>query len=161
MLPATVPVQAALGASAPSACGMGRVEQRAAGKSRDLETARSLSLALGDIAGKKEPRTCRADAAPPDGRGPEGAWRCAGTPGPGVAAGGIGFSAFGDRFTSTPQTGLGLSDAGRDYSLGWRLTRAESGPGSVELSIDATRRESANENVAPDHGIWARLTARF
>ena len=121
----------------------------------------SLSLALGDIAGKKEPRTCRADAAPPDGRGPEGAWRCAGTPGPGVAAGGIGFSAFGDRFTSTPETGLGLSDAGRDYSLGWRLTRAGSGPGSVELSIDATRRESANENVAPDHGIWARLTARF
>ena len=71
---------------------------------------------------------------------------------------GYGFGMFGGRFTGTPEIGLGLSDAGRDYSLGWRLTRAG---GSLELSIDATRRESANDNAPPEHGIGARLTARF
>ncbi len=70
---------------------------------------------------------------------------------------GYGFGMFGGRFTGTPEIGLGFSDAGRDYSLGWRLTRA----GSLELSIDATRRDSANDNAPPEHGIGATLTARF
>ncbi len=74
---------------------------------------------------------------------------------------GYGFAAFGGGFTMTPEIRLGRSDAGRDYSLGWRLTRAGSGPGSLELSIDATRRESANDDVPPEHGIGFRLTARF
>ena len=74
---------------------------------------------------------------------------------------GYGFGMFGGRFTGTPEIGLGFSDAGRDYSLGWRLTRAGSAPGSLELSIDATRRESVNDNAPPEHGIGARLTARF
>ena len=72
---------------------------------------------------------------------------------------GYGFAVYGGGFTMTPEIGLGLSDAGRDYSLGWRLTRT--GPGSLELSIDATRRERANDDVAPEHGIGVRLTARF
>ena len=74
--------------SAPSACGMVRVGRRGAGKSRDLETAMSLSSALGEIAWKlgeiawkKEPRTCRADATPAEGAG-----RCVGTRGSGDAA---------------------------------------------------------------------------
>ena len=74
---------------------------------------------------------------------------------------GYGFAAFGGGFTMTPELGLGLSDAGRDYGVGWRLTRTGSGPGSLELSIDARRRESANDDVAPEHGIGFRLTARF
>ena len=74
---------------------------------------------------------------------------------------GYGFGMFGGRFTGTPEIGLGLSGAGRDYSLGWRLTRAGSGPGSLELSIDATRRESANDDVPPEYGIVFWLTARF
>ena len=74
---------------------------------------------------------------------------------------GYGFSAFGDRFTWTPEIGLGLSEAGRDTSLGWRLTRTGSGPGSLELSVEARRRESANDNTPPEHGIGFRLTARF
>ena len=72
---------------------------------------------------------------------------------------GYGFAAFGGGFTMTPEIGLGRSDAGRDYSLGWRLTG--SGPGPLELSIDATRRKSANDDVPPEHGIGFRLTARF
>ena len=69
---------------------------------------------------------------------------------------GYGFAVYGGGFTMTPEIGLGLSDAGRDYSLGWRLTRG--GPGSLELSIDARRRESANDDVAP--GAPDRAQAR-
>ena len=76
---------------------------------------------------------------------------------------GYGFSAFGDRFTWTPEAGVGLSDTGRDYSLGWRLVRGGSGGdgGSLELSLEATRRESANDNADPEHTIGFKLNARF
>ena len=74
---------------------------------------------------------------------------------------GYGFSVLGDRFTMSPEIGLGLSEAGRDYSLGWRLTRTGSGPGSLEFSVEARRRESVNDDVPPEHGIGFRLTARY
>ena len=77
---------------------------------------------------------------------------------------GYGFSAFGDRFTFTPEAGVGLSDTGRDYSLGWRLVRgAGSGGdgGSFELSFEATRRESANDDTPPEHTFGLRLTSRW
>ena len=74
---------------------------------------------------------------------------------------GYGLAAFGGGFTMTPEIGLRLSEAGRDYRLGWRLTRTGSGPGSLELSVEATRRESANDDVPPEHGVGFRLTARF
>ena len=74
---------------------------------------------------------------------------------------GYGFSAFGDRFTSTPEIGVGLSDTGRDYRLGWRLAADARAGGSLEFSLEATRRESANDNADPEHGIGFRLTARF
>ena len=75
---------------------------------------------------------------------------------------GYGLSAFGDRFTWTPEVGVDLSDTGRDYSLGWRLVRgAGSGGGSLDLSFEATRRESANDDTPPVHEVGLRLTARF
>ncbi len=74
---------------------------------------------------------------------------------------GYGSAMFGNRFTVTPELGLGLSEAGRDYSLGWRLTRAGAGPGSLEFLLEAHRRESANGTALPEHGIGFRLTARF
>ena len=76
---------------------------------------------------------------------------------------GYGLSAFGDRFTLTREAGVGLSDAGRDYSLGWRLVRGGSGGygGSLELSFEATRRESANDDADPEHAAGFRLTARW
>ena len=62
---------------------------------------------------------------------------------------GYGFSAFNDRFTWTPAIGIGRSDNGRDNSLGWRLVRGSAlGDGSLELSFEARRRESANDNSA-------------
>ncbi len=78
---------------------------------------------------------------------------------------GYGFAMFDGGFTATPETGFGLSESAsgsaRDYSLGWRLTRAGSGAGSLEFSIEARRRESANDDVPPEHGIGFRLTARW
>ena len=74
---------------------------------------------------------------------------------------GYGLSAFGGRFTATPEVGAGLSDTGRDYRLGWRLRRAGAGPGSLEFSLEATRRESANDNTGAEHGIGLRFSLRW
>ena len=78
---------------------------------------------------------------------------------------GYGFAMFGGGFTGTPEIGFGLSEsasgAARDYSLGWRLTRAGSGPGSLEFLLEARRRESANDNTPPEHGIGFTATARW
>ena len=78
---------------------------------------------------------------------------------------GYGFAMFGGGFTGTPEMGFGLSesasDSARDYSLGWRLTRFGSGPGSLEFSLEARRRESANDDVRPEHGIGFRVTATW
>ena len=76
---------------------------------------------------------------------------------------GYGLSAFGDRFTWTPEVGVDLSDTGRDYSLGWRLVLDGSGSdgGALDLSFEARRRESANDDTPPVHEVGLRLTARF
>ncbi len=76
---------------------------------------------------------------------------------------GYGFGAFGDRFTSTPELGFGMSEGRRDYSLGWRFARdpRPGGIGSLELSFEARRQESANDNAEPEHSLGIRLTARF
>ena len=76
---------------------------------------------------------------------------------------GYGFSAFGDRFTARPELGLGLSNGARDYRLGWRLVRrgVPGDTGALELAVEATRRESANDDTPPEHGVGLRLTARW
>ena len=76
---------------------------------------------------------------------------------------GYGLAAFGDRFTSTPEIGFGMSNSHRDYSLGWRLVRDMRGDaGSLEFALEATRREAANDNVAlPEHTAGVRITARW
>ena len=66
---------------------------------------------------------------------------------------GYGFAAAGDRFTMTPELGLGLSDTGRDYTLGWRLGLAQPAPASFELGIEATRSESAGHGAEHDLGL--------
>ena len=76
---------------------------------------------------------------------------------------GYGLPAFGGRFTWTPEAYIGLSDTGRDYSLGWRLVRGGSGDGggSFEISFEARRSESANDDTQPVHEVGFRFTARF
>ena len=75
---------------------------------------------------------------------------------------GYGMPAFGDRYTWTPEAYIGLSDTGRDYSLGWRLVRGGSGSGgSLELSFVARRSESVNDDTQPVLAVGFTLTARF
>ena len=69
---------------------------------------------------------------------------------------GYGLAVFGGGFTGMPNVGLGLSDTARDWRLGWRLTpAAASGGTGFELSLDATRRESAADGDT-EHGVMLR-----
>ena len=75
-----------------------------------------------------------------------------------------GFLAFGDRFTLAPELGLGLYDSGRDYRVGWSLTRPDDGKSgeSVAFSFDVTRRENTNnDGTAPDHRVQLEVNTRF
>ena len=76
---------------------------------------------------------------------------------------GYGLFAFGDRFTSTPEAGLVLSNGSREYSLGWKLERGRrsGGIGSLELALEARRRESANDDAPAEHALGVRLVSRF
>ena len=74
---------------------------------------------------------------------------------------GYGLPAFGERFTATPGLGAALSDAGREYRLGWRLGLARSGSSSFELGLEATCRETANDPAPPEHGVQLELGVRF
>ena len=71
-----------------------------------------------------------------------------------------GFLAFGDRFTLTPEVGLGLYDSGRDYRIGWNLARLAE-DGSFAFSFDVTRRENTNDGTTPEHGVQLELNTRF
>ena len=42
----------------------------------------------------------------------------------------------------------------------WRLALTQRGANTLELGVEAKRRESANDD-APEHGIGFRLTARW
>ena len=72
---------------------------------------------------------------------------------------GYGIALFGGGFTGTPNLGIGLSDTGRDYRLGWRLTSARRGGPSFEIGLEATRREAANADA--EHGVMLRGTVRW
>ncbi|MCY4382466.1 MAG: hypothetical protein OXE44_04875, partial [Nitrospinae bacterium] len=78
---------------------------------------------------------------------------------------GYGLSLFGDRFTSTPNIGLRVSDGGaRDYRIGWRVTSAVEGDPGFEVRLDATRREAANDNGSgsgAEHGVMLRSLIRW
>ena len=69
------------------------------------------------------------------------------------------MAVFGGAFTGTPNVGFGLSDAARDYRLGWRLTPAASGAPGFEVNLDATRHEAANDDA--EHGAMLRTTVRW
>ena len=73
---------------------------------------------------------------------------------------GYGMALFGGGFTGTPNVGFGLSDTAREYRMGWRLTSAVTGDPGFEVSLDATRREAANDNDA-EHGVMLRSLVRW
>ena len=54
-----------------------------------------------------------------------------------------------------------MSDGGaREYRIGWRLTPAAPNVSGFELSLDAVRREAANDD-APEHGVMLRKRIRW
>ena len=73
---------------------------------------------------------------------------------------GYGLPMFGGSFTGTPNLGYGLSDGGaRDYRLGWRLVPAASGDTGFEVSLDAMRRETGDDDA--EHGVMLRSRMRW
>ena len=79
-----------------------------------------------------------------------------------TAEAGYGLALAGGRFTGTPNVGFGLGDGGaRDWRIGWRLTSAVPDSPGLELSLDATRSESAGGATAPDHGVMLRGAMRW
>ena len=67
-----------------------------------------------------------------------------------------------ERFTSTPNVGVGMSDGGaRDWRIGWRLTSAVPDDSGFELSLDALRHEAAGGATPPDHGLMLRGAMRW
>ncbi len=67
---------------------------------------------------------------------------------------------LGPGLVGTPRFGMGTSEYGRDYRLGYGLTLVETGAASFELGVDAHRRESFAQGAA-EHGVQGRLTARW
>ena len=75
---------------------------------------------------------------------------------------GYGVPMFGHRFVGTPELGLGLTDTGREVRLGWRLGLARgAGRVSLDLGLEAARRESTDEEREPEVRIGLRLSLRW
>ena len=73
---------------------------------------------------------------------------------------GYGMPVLGGRFTGTPELGLGVSESGRDWRLGWRLGLAGSGRGAFGLGVEATRREPANDDT-PENRVGLTATMHW
>ncbi len=81
---------------------------------------------------------------------------------------GYGLPAFGGGFTGTPNLGFGLSESARDWRIGWKLGPADARPLDFQLSLEATRREPANDpgsgsaaGSGPEHGVMLRGSVRW
>ena len=67
---------------------------------------------------------------------------------------------LGSRLVGTPRFGIGTSEYGRDYRLGYGLTVAQGGAMHFDLGVYANRRESLGQGTA-ENGVGGRLTARW
>ena len=74
---------------------------------------------------------------------------------------GYGLGVFDDRWTATPELGLGLSDTDRELRLGWRLTERVAAGLAFELGVEGTRRESVDGAAGPEHGLEVGLGWRL
>ena len=67
---------------------------------------------------------------------------------------GYGVGAFGGRFTAIPEVALSVSSDDRTYGVGWRLRGVGEVFGSMEIGVEAKRREA-------DHAVTAQLGFRW
>ena len=72
---------------------------------------------------------------------------------------GYGFAVFGDRYTSTPQAGLGWSQSVREAVLGWRLAEERRAGLVFGLDVEGARREPAHGE--PEHRLGVGLGWRL
>ena len=61
----------------------------------------------------------------------------------------------------TPRFGVGASERGRDYRLGYSLAALEHGTRSFELGVDAQRRETPGSRGGTNHGVRGLIRARW
>ena len=74
---------------------------------------------------------------------------------------GYGLGLGGGLFTSTPYAGLGLSESGRDWRLGWRLGSVRREALDFEFDLEGTRSESAGGDAPPVLGLMLRGALRW
>ena len=74
---------------------------------------------------------------------------------------GYGLPVFGGAFTGTPHAGVALTDSGREYRLGWRLTAARRDALGFALDLEGTRGESAGGDESPEHAVMLRGSMRW
>ena len=74
---------------------------------------------------------------------------------------GYGVAVFGGRYTGTPELGLGLSQARREVTLGWRLLEARSAGLVFGLDVEGARSESVHGDEEPRHRLGLGLGWRL
>ena len=74
---------------------------------------------------------------------------------------GYGMALLGGHATGTPEMALGLSEAGRDWRLGWTLGLARTERASFHVSLEATRWEPANDDATPENRIGITASMRW
>ncbi|MDE2789698.1 MAG: autotransporter domain-containing protein [Paracoccaceae bacterium] len=72
-----------------------------------------------------------------------------------------GMPVFGGDFTGTPELGLGLSEAGRDWRLGWKLALAETKRFSFNFGLEGTRWEPSNDDAEVEHRFGLTMAMRW
>ena len=68
-----------------------------------------------------------------------------------------GFPILGGRFTGAPWAGAGVLGSGRDYRVGYRVSRARQSGSGMQVGIEGVRRENDGDAEA-EHAIGLRLT---
>ena len=74
---------------------------------------------------------------------------------------GYGMALLGGHVTGTPELGLGLSDAGHDWRLGWTLGLAETERVSFHFGLEATRWEPADDDRSAEHRVGITASMRW
>ena len=64
---------------------------------------------------------------------------------------GYGMASFGGRYTTTPEVGLGLTEASREYSHAWRLEEERRAGLAFGADLEAVRLEAVRGDAGPDH----------
>ena len=136
-------------------------------------TERGMSLSFGWDPTPSSPLGLTARVAPSWGRsamgGAEALWRSQMAYGAGshqmAGSGGqvnaeVGYGLPVGHFVGTPSVGVGTSQYGRDYRLGYRLGLLERGGLDFGLDVSGTRRESTMTPV-PDHQVVTSATVTW